>query len=244
MRLLQCQANGGFSLTEDLVYEDLPRYAILSHTWGPNKEEVTFEDIASPSGSARRKAGYKKIQFCSEQAAKDNLQHFWVDTCCIKKSSDSELSASINSMYRWYQKATRCYVYLADVPQVEWEGAFAGSKWFTRGWTLQELLAPTSVEFFSSEGVLLGDKQSMRLQIHEITGIAVKALQGSSVTSFTVAERRGWAAKRVTKLEEDGAYCLVGILGISMAPRYGEGREQAFKRLESKISKASNGALL
>jgi hypothetical protein len=167
-----------------LLDKDIGRYqyAILSHTWGQPNEEVTFEDMES---SGRGKAGYKKIKFCGEQAARDGLQYFWVDSCCIKKSSDPELSEAINSMYRWYSRAARCYVYLSDVSigedsghpsQSTWEWTFRASRWFSRGWTLQELLAPDSVEFFSQEGKKLGDKRSLARQIHEITGISLLAL--------------------------------------------------------------------
>lgn len=173
-----------------------------------------------------------------------------MDSCCIKKSSDAELSESLNSMFRWYRNAARCYVYMADVElaeenasslQPQWEILFKASRWFTRGWTLQELLAPAKVEFFSSSWQRIGNKDSLRLPINEVTDIAIQALLGSPMSRFTVAERKKWAAKRVTKIEEDEAYCMLGIFGISMATRYGEGRVSAWKRLQSKINKSSNG---
>ena len=134
-------------------------------------------------GTGKDKAGYDKIQFCGGQAARDGLQHFWVDTCCINKSSDSKLSEAINSMFRWYRKAAKCYVYLTDVSTNDhidlslqpWEEAFENSRWFTRGWTLQELIAPPSVEFFCFNGNRLGDKKSLEGQLHKITGIPVSA---------------------------------------------------------------------
>ena len=250
MRLLQCQSNGGFRLTGRIADDDIPRYpyAILSHTWGPESEEVIFEDLAG--GSARDKAGYRKIQFCGEQAMKDGLHYFWVDSCCIKKSNDPELTESINSMFRWYQRAEKCYVFLSDVSaskmkrgddnaQNTWELAFRRSKWFTRGWTLQELLAPASVEFFSKEGEWLGNKQSLKRQIHEITGISLLALQGVSLSQFSVDERFKWAQNRKTTRKEDWAYSLLGIFGIFMPLLYGEGREHAVDRLRKEISDAS-----
>ena len=112
MRLLELKDNGKFSLTNDIVI-DIPPYAILSHTWGRDNEEVTFKDLMESSGNA--KAGYKKLQFCREQAARDGLQYFWVDTCCIDKSNNTELSEAINSMFRWYRNTAKCYVYLSDV---------------------------------------------------------------------------------------------------------------------------------
>ncbi len=171
MRLLELLSNGDFRLTGKLLDNAIPRYAILSHTWGDESEEVTFEDMVE--GSGRGKVGYEKIKFCGKEAAKGGLKYFWVDSCCIKKSSDAELSESLNSMFRWYQRAAKCYVFLSDVStrkrkrgdENTWEQAFRKSRWFTRGWTLQELLAPASVEFFSKEGNRLGDKLSLEQQI-------------------------------------------------------------------------------
>ena len=164
----------------------------------------------SLDGTSKSKAGYGKIQFCGEQARRDGLQYFWVDTCCIDKSNSTELAEAINSMFRWYQKAARCYVYLSDVStrkrkasntstECTWESAFRASKWFTRGWTLQELLAPRSVEFFSLEGNRLGDKKTLEQQIHEITGIPTMALREYPLSQFDVDERFSWAKSRDRK---------------------------------------------
>src|ERR1700729_3419722 len=109
MHLLKLQDDGELSLAE-FVGNDIPPYAILSHTWGEDHEEVTFKNIVE--GTGKSKAGYAKIRFCGKQATKDGLQYFWVDTCCINKSSSAELSEAINSMFHWYQDAARCYVYL------------------------------------------------------------------------------------------------------------------------------------
>jgi hypothetical protein len=215
MRLLERQSDSNFHLTEDLLDKDIPRYpyAILSHTWGQANEEITYEDIVE--GSGRSKASYKKIEFCGEQAARDGLKYFWVDTCCIKKSSDPELSEAINSMYRWYSSAARCYVYLSDVSsgddddhysQATRDKSFQASRWFSRGWTLQELLAPRLVEFFSREGNLLGDKNSLGRCIREITGITLQALQGTALSHFSVNDRFKWAENRQTTRAEDWAY--------------------------------------
>jgi hypothetical protein len=249
MRLLKRQSNGCFSLTENLLDKDISRYpyAILSHRWGDASKEVTFEDIEN--GSGQDKAGYEKIIFCAEQAAKDGLNYIWVDSCCIKKSSDPELSEAINSMYRWYSRAARCYVYLSDVSigveggpfsQSAWHESFLTSQWFSRGWTLQELLAPGSVEFFSRERMPLGDKSSLSRQIHGITGIALSALQGTPLSQFSTDERFKWAHTRHTTREEDWAYCLLGIFDISMPLIYGEGREKAVVRLRKEIREVSN----
>ncbi len=197
MRLLVDQGNGNLRLEE---YSDnsIPRYAILSHIWTADGEEVAFKDLIEDTG--KHKVGYSKIEFCRKQTVSDGLQHFWVDTCCIDKSSSTELSEAINSMFRWYQRASNCYVYLSDVStsgestttqlsSTTWELLFRHSRWFTRGWTLQELIAPASVVFFSREGDRLGSKESLEQMIHEITKIPIKALRGAPLTEFEVEER-------------------------------------------------------
>ena len=244
IRLLQYNDDSEFSLTTFFADITTPKYAILSHTW--EAEEVTFEDLQD--GTGIKKAGYKKIQFCGEQARRDGLQYFWVDTCCINKSSSAELSEAINSMFRWYRESTKCYVYLSDVlrtavstDDLAWELAFLKNKWFTRGWTLQELIAPTSVEFFSKEGQLLGDKSTLERYVCEATGIPAKALRGSPLSDFSIAERMSWAEQRKTTYKEDKAYSLLGIFDISIPVIYGEGGEKALKRLREEIDKASKG---
>jgi hypothetical protein len=112
MRLLKLEDNGEFSLTE-YYGDEIPPYAILSHTWGPDRDEVTFKDLIE--GAGKSKVGYQKIHFCNKQAAADNLQCFWVDTCSIHKRSSAELSESINFIFRWYHSASKCYVYLSDI---------------------------------------------------------------------------------------------------------------------------------
>ncbi|KAN0067830.1 HET domain containing protein [Elaphomyces granulatus] len=242
MRLLKRNNTGEFSLTKDLVVsDDIPRYAILSHTWGADTEEVSFKDMID--GTGKRKTGYNKIRFCGEQAGRDGLEYFWIDTCCIDKSSSAELHEAINSMFRWYRDAAKCYVYMADVKssQLPWELSFRKSRWFTRGWTLQELVAPAIVEFFTEEGEQLGNKKSLERHIHEVTGIPVKALRGSPLSDFSVPERMLWAEKRKTTRKEDKAYSLLGIFDVYMPLIYGEGRENAFKRLREEMDKASKG---
>jgi hypothetical protein len=253
MRLLKRVNTGRFGLTNSLVSDHaIPRYAILSHMWGADAEEVSFKDMINGAGTS--KAGYDKIRFCEEQARRDGLQHFWVDTCCIDKSNSTELQEAINSMFRWYRNAAKCYVYLADVSrpalatdskfgQSPWELSIRKSRWFTRGWTLQELLAPAVVEFFSKEGERLGNKRSLEQHIHEVTGIPVKALRGSPLSDFSVSERMLWAETRDTTRKEDKAYSLLGVFNVHMPLIYGEGRENAFKRLREEIDRASKGKL-
>jgi hypothetical protein len=248
MRLLQFEASSStFSLVEFTGNDTIPPYAILSHTWGGKNDEVTYKDMIDDTGI--EKPGYRKLGFCGKQAAKDGLDHFWIDTCCIDKSSSAELSEAINSMFSWYQKAEKCYVYLSDVSDSisgsdeessqSWKPDFRRSRWFTRGWTLQELIAPAVVQFFSKEGTFLGDKGSLEQTIHEITGVAVKALQGFVLSRLTIEERMAWAENRETTCKEDKAYSLLGIFDIHMPLIYGEGEEKALKRLQKEITESS-----
>src|SRR6266699_1777151 len=231
MRLLERNDAGEICLTEIPLNRDPPPYAILSHTW--DKEEVSFEDLMD--GIGKEKLGYKKIRFIGDEASRNGLRFFWVDTCCMHKASSSELQEAINCMFRWYRQAAKCLVYLQDVSrpacdvddkptEVAWESAFRKSRYFTRGWTLQELLAPASVEFFSKEGVRLGDKASLEQHIHDATGIPVEALRGSPLRGFSVPERMAWMEDRETTREEDKAYSLFGIFDVCMPLLYGEGR--------------------
>lgn len=246
MRLLQRNNDDKYSLTE-FEDNDVPRYAILSHTWGADHNEVTLADLKKDTGTS--KAGYRKLWFCADQVAKHGLRYFWVDTCCIDKSSSAELTEAINSMFAWYRNAARCYVYLSDVSmdrptsgppaQQEWYPAFQQSRWFTRGWTLQELVAPVSVEFFSAEGQRLGNKYSLLQELYSITRISVEALHGSPLDEFSVDERMSWVGQRKTKREEDMAYSLLGMFDVHMPLIYGEGRKKAFARLQKEIDASS-----
>jgi hypothetical protein len=254
MHLLKYGENGKLTITS---FDDdkLPMYAILSHTWGTDTEEVTFADLVRDNGMHEpgyiKKPGYKKIRFCGQQARQDGIQYFWVDTCCIDKTDKAELSHAIRSMFRWYQNATRCYVYLSDVSKrkrtldnmlgiITWKHAFSASRWFTRGWTLQELLAPRTVEFFSQEWEKFGDRTSLNSLINKITGIPQEVLDGASLSQFDVGERLRWKGDRKTKLKEDMAYSLSGICDVDIAPVYGEGEEEAFRRLHYEIRKLND----
>ncbi|PQE27903.1 hypothetical protein CJF30_00009096 [Rutstroemia sp. NJR-2017a BBW] len=248
MRLLKRLPNGAFELNS---FDDgnFPPYAILSHTW--TEDEVTYDELLA--GTGKHKAGYAKICFSGERAAQDNLQYFWVDTCCINKSIPQELQTAINSMFRWYQHATKCYVYLSDVQitdetvdiqafRTRWEPAFRQSRWFKRGWTLQELLAPVSVEFFSKDGKLLGSKVSLKQEIYGITKLPINALDGQQpLHKFSVPERMEWAVGRTTTYTEDKVYCLLGIFGVFLPLIYGEGERNATLRLREEIQRRQEG---
>ncbi|KAF2818314.1 HET-domain-containing protein [Ophiobolus disseminans] len=214
MRLLKYEEDGELTITS---FDDnaIPPYAILSHTWGADSEEVTFADLEE--GDGKNKLGCRKIRFCGQQAQEDSLQYFWVDTCCINKSDKAELSLAIQSMFEWYRNATKCYVYLPDVSVRE------------------EFLAPRIVEFFSEEWEKLGDKLSLKPFIREITGISHKALDGVPLSQFSAAERLRWKGDRETKREEDAWYSMSGIFDVEIAPAYSEGAASAFRRLMDEI---------
>ncbi|EJP69834.1 Heterokaryon incompatibility [Beauveria bassiana ARSEF 2860] len=250
MRLLEIDGAGGVRLTGEWIAPNIPPYAALSHTWGRATDEVSFADMGAGRGT--NKPGYEKIRFCAKQAFADGLRYCWVDTCCIDKSNSTELAEAINSMFLWYQHASRCYVYLADVsipalrPNHIYNAKFLEdslrlSRWFTRGWTLQELVAPISVEFFSKESQRLGSKLELEHCVAKITGIPFMALRNLPLSEFTIDERMQWAQSRVTTRPEDAAYSLMGIFDVYMALLYGEGRDNAFKRLREEIEKAHKG---
>lgn len=220
---------------------DIPPYAILSHRW--EKDEVSFQDMSRDD--VETKAGYQKIKNFCRTAAEDGFEYVWVDTCCIDKTNSSELSEAINSMYRWYKDSEVCYAYLSDVDSSEDPHAptssFLKSKWFTRGWTLQELIAPSVVMFYGSDWKELGTNSSLRKVIQSVTGIHVSAFLGdhADLRKFSIAQKMSWAAKRRTTRTEDIAYCLMGLFDINMPMLYGEG-EGAFIRLQEEIMRKSD----
>ncbi|KPI40361.1 Vegetative incompatibility protein HET-E-1 [Cyphellophora attinorum] len=247
MRLLHVDDSGNIKLTQHDPRSP-PPYAILSHTWSENDgDEVLYEDVQTDAWK-RKKARYK-IDFCAAQVKKDGLEYFWLDTCCINKGTDrngTEVEAAITSMFRWYAASVKCYVLLCDVSSNKRnaEGLcdlrssnFNKARWFTRGWTLQELLAPSCVEFFSREGGLIGTRASLKREIHRATGIPLTALDGAKLASFSIDERRQWAVFRKTKEPEDMAYCLAGLFNVYLKPHYGEDLENAWHRLQDEIKK-------
>ena len=222
----------------EFMERSLPPFAILSHTW--ETEEISFQEMQSKKYPEKK--GYTKIRKCCEIAATAGFEYVWVDTCCIDKTSSAELTEAINSMYAWYKKADVCYVYLADYHGSTRAGrpvpAFSESRWFRRGWTLQELIAPESVIFFNSQWMDIGTKHSLREEISEITDIQPEALLGAKLEDFSVAQRMCWASRRETTRIEDEAYSLLGIFGVHMPMLYGEAGH-AFIRLQEEIIKRS-----
>jgi hypothetical protein len=222
--------------------ETKPPYAILSHTWDSIEDEVSFADFQDLAIS-RKKVGFKKIAFMCNEAKSAGIDYAWVDTCCIDKSSSAELSEAINSMFRWYNMAEICYAYLSDTELAlgnDREELLKNSRWFTRGWTLQELLAPSFVVFFDLNWRRIGDKVSYHKTISYITGIDnAVLLDPSKVFGEAFATCMFWAAKRETSRPEDIAYCLMGIFGVHMPLLYGEGK-RAFRRLQHELLKLNS----
>ena len=225
---------------QEFFDSDIPPYAILSHRW--EQDEISYKDMLE--GKKRKGAGYAKIRNFCAIALRDAYGWAWVDTCCIDKSSSADLSEAINAMFGWYQRSKMCYVYLSDVERHETEtGAtqwptFGQSKWFTRGWTLQELIAPERVTFYDHYWHIIGCRPELLNDVSAATGIPSSAIENSRWRSFSVAQRMSWAAKRETSRIEDIAYCLLGLFNVRMALLYGEGAF-AFKRLQEEIIKVS-----
>ncbi|OTB01101.1 hypothetical protein M426DRAFT_323751 [Hypoxylon sp. CI-4A] len=262
----------------EFIGKKRPQYAILSHTWG--LEEVLFEDIQHRQQSEwKRKAGSRKVEAACHRAVLDGYEYIWIDTCCINKSSSAELSESINSMFAWYRDSSVCYAYIEDIMTLE---GLPASRWVTRGWTLQELIAPDDVRFYNKSWQPLGDRYELALPLARMTGINVDVLLhhhiingepwaahkeetshinrhllnahnlscqscqipvfdvGAILEDTPVATKMRWAAKRITTREEDLAYCLLGIFGVSMTLIYGEGLKAAFYRLQEEILKHSD----
>ncbi|KAG8532500.1 uncharacterized protein KY384_002377 [Bacidia gigantensis] len=223
---------------QDFIGSSVPKYSILSHTWG--EQEVSFADFSKCKNEGSER--FKKIENACIMARLQDSDWIWIDTCCIDKSSSAELSEAINSMYRWYEMSTDCLVYLEDVKkealQLVWLSQFSRSRWFTRGWTLQELLAPDHVTFFDRDWAQLGTKHMFVDEISTITGIPPLAVRERKYFRYSVAQKMSWASGRQTTRMEDRAYCLFGLFDINMSLLYGEG-ENAFIRLQYKILKSS-----
>ncbi|KAK7709376.1 hypothetical protein SLS64_006289 [Diaporthe eres] len=257
-------------------YGKIPSYAILSHTWGPDevtyadmttrsREElgqkagyqkivrfgqfVRDRDVPKPVGRVPRCAEDRRVGRKNAPAMWPSAYrptHIWVDTCCIDKSSSSELSEAINSMFAWYQEAVFCVAILEDYEHPGGENssqfrpsedAFLKCRWFTRGWTLQELLAPGRLFFVDKNWVSLGPRFEVLDSVSAASGIDAMYLQNGSWQKANIAKRLSWAAKRETTRPEDLAYCLLGVFGVHMPLLYGEGGHSAFIRLQEEIIK-------
>ncbi|KAH8803635.1 hypothetical protein F5884DRAFT_712496, partial [Xylogone sp. PMI_703] len=225
----------------DIVNPEDNRYVILSHTW--EDEEVDFQEMRFQRNIAMKKKGFNKINMTCDIAKERGIPYAWIDTCYIDKTSGAALSDTINSMFRWYKDSSICLAYLSDVSIYDLERyengemtAFPNSRWFTRGWTLQELIAPEIVYFYDMSWRFLGSKQTYIKKISDITGIDLKILERSEfLSTVPVGRRMSWASNRKTTRVEDMAYCLLGIFDINMPMIYGEGTK-AFLRLQEEIA--------
>lgn len=261
MRLLSTADSRTF---KEVVTADIELYAILSHCWiqGPYQNEVSYQQLLAERYS-KDSLGWQKIAECCSIAKQRKIDWVWIDTCCIDKSSSAELSETINSMYGWYERASECYVFLHDfygstLPPLEqmdgedrWKRklcdgtiadveSFVDCRWFKRGWTLQELLAPRSVIFFNSKYEIVGTRSELAGIIAHATNIDVRYLTRQlKIKNASIAERMSWACGRATTRPEDMAYSLLGIFDVNIPPMYGEG-ERAFLRLQLEIIKQSD----
>ncbi|RSL51350.1 hypothetical protein CEP54_011445 [Fusarium duplospermum] len=188
--------------------------------------------------------GYEKVRRSCALAFSEGFEYIWIDTCCIDKSSSAELSEAINSMFKWYQDAEICYAFLSDVStNISIDSTTSGqdlheitaSQWFSRGWTLQELIAPQAVHFYNREWAYLGSRNAAAEAIELATGITVEALRGQSISGISIYQRMQWASTRTTTRPEDMAYCLLGIFDVNIPLLYGEGKKKAFQRLQEVI---------
>ncbi|KAI6043673.1 hypothetical protein EDC04DRAFT_3107095, partial [Pisolithus marmoratus] len=235
--------------------DTITSYAILSHRW-QKSQEVDHDEMmnlmkmeTSKREEVKQRSGYEKILRGCEQAISDGFDWLWVDTCCINKHSSSELSEAINSMYRWYENSTKCYAYLYDIDgptfpveqDLERYSKHKGwPEWFSRGWTLQELIAPRDVQFFNKEWVSIGNKRELADILEKITRISRDILiSGMNSGVCSVAQIMSWAADRETTRPEDRAYSLLGLFGVHMPMVYGEGKS-AFQRLQLEIIRLPN----
>ena len=238
---------------EEFVGGQIPKYAILSHTW--DGQEVSFQDmnsqkaLANLSKSNSPTPGWAKIRNACLTARGNSYSYIWIDTCCIDKSSSAELQEAINSMFSWYEKAAVCYVFLSDleVKAFPKPDTRPRCRWFTRGWTLQELLAPQHIIFFNCHWGKIGSRFEFALDISAITRIPERYLMHRwwkndarmQLDATSVSMRMSWAASRTTTRVEDLAYCLLGLFDISMPMLYGEGTK-AFYRLQEEIFKKTD----
>ncbi|KAI6110433.1 hypothetical protein EDD16DRAFT_1240487 [Pisolithus croceorrhizus] len=238
--------------------DEANKYAIVSHRWGI-RTEVNFDGITrlmemneKDRDKVRDRDGYRKIIKSCEKAEEDGHRWLWIDTCCIDKRNSVELSEAICSMYRWYSNSQTCYVYLNNVDESVFPTEQDFSKfrtsngwpeWFSRGWTLQELIAPTELEFFNKSWVSIGTKQDLTSTLEDITRIPVKVLGGGRMSASrprrNFAQMMSWAADRKTTRVEDRAYSLMGLFGVNMPMMYGEG-PKAFQRLQLEILRVAS----
>jgi hypothetical protein len=228
-------------------------YAILSHLWGP--DEVLFHELQDELPGFKDKTGWRKITGFCEKAHENGFDYGWVDTCCIDKRNSADLSEAINSMFLYYRNSSACFIYLEDVQWASECGedtcpskgqrdaqleAMAKSRWFSRGWTLQELIAPRRRLFLTAGWQTITYGFDLLQTLSGVTRIPRAILKHLDIVSlYSVAERMSWAARRKTTRPEDMVYSLMGLFDVSMPILYGEGVRKAFRRLQLEIMQTS-----
>ena len=227
---------------EKFVEDEIPEYSILSHTWG--LDEASFEQWTQHSNPAKStRPGFVKVLSACSLSRREGFKYTWVDTVCINKSNMEELTEALNSMFKWYRASAVCYAYLEDLqrhPTAIRMKNLPFCRWFSRGWTLQELIAPTIVKFYDQTWTMIGTKSELAREISNITSISERVLHDSrEVWRQSVAQRMSWLGNRKTTRKEDIAYCMIGIFDINMPPIYGEGKK-AFTRLQEVIVNSIN----
>ncbi|KAG8217011.1 hypothetical protein J3R82DRAFT_7325 [Butyriboletus roseoflavus] len=217
------------------IIQEIVKYVVLSHRCGETSGEASYQDIAS---RRRRVARFKKlVQFC-ETSRRLGCKLAWVDTCCIDKTDTAELSEANHATYKWYANSSLCIVYLAESTSYE---DWVRESWFTDSWTLQELLAPRRIKFYSKHWQPFNllkiddDRKDVAVAHHleNVTGIRKAVLTADNshgIHGHTFWEIISWASRRQTSRIEDRAYCLVGLLHVELTIDYGEGN-RAFSRL-------------
>ena len=241
------------------------KYAILSHVWAKegleprqppeqdHQDVIRIQKSSSTDNVLTDDNLSKKISEACKRAKEDGYDYLWIDTCCIDKTSSAEISETLNAMFRYYSVAQVCYVLLVETftchprqlkrylcDPAEWKKeTFSVDTWHSRGWTLQELIAPRNVHFLSHEWGFIGSKSDLADGLERITGVPAGVLRFElQLDDISIAQRMSWASRRLTTRPEDEAYCLMGIFGVSMPTLYGEGRK-AFRRLQEEIMRRS-----
>ncbi|KAK0653041.1 heterokaryon incompatibility protein-domain-containing protein [Cercophora newfieldiana] len=249
-------------LEEFVNARNCPKYAILSHRW--LDEEITYHEYQDGAKLQQKPESLEKIRSACKLARSRQHNYIWIDTCCIDKSSSAEISEAVNCMFAWYRAAEICFAYMSDVqpgynvvemlesarmdeldqtpePTPLLHVPFHKSEWFTRGWTLQELIVPSEVEFFAYDWSRIGTRSEMAPIITKACGVDAYALTpGVDLNWVSVARKMYWASKRTTTRDEDLAYCLLGLFDVNMPLVYGEGAARAFLRLQEEIVKRSS----
>ena len=221
---------------------------MFSHTW--ERKEPTFKDVnlVNSVWALDKSPLNEKFRQFYQTAREDGYRWAWSDTCCIDKDTSSILNQSLTSMYRWYEEAAETLVYLTDVPSSSELGALTKSRWMTRAWTLQELLASKRVRFYDCKWKpYLNDKHAnhkespaIKKELADAMGVAPETITSFHPQDLGVREKLRLASTRNATVEEDIAYCLIGIFSSDIAPRYGLGKDALGQLLENIVARSGD----